>query len=156
MSISTARLQALRTGTLAAAEAKMKIPFMDRLMEKVSKTDAGCWLWTGHCYGNGYAAMSWQGRQQLLHRLSYEQLVGPIPDGMEIDHLCRKRNCVNPEHLEPVSRRENVRRAMRLSCVNGHLFTPENTWIGNDGKRYCRECRRVRNREQWRRKQAAK
>jgi hypothetical protein len=120
------------------------IPFADRLAAKIDITPDGCWEWTGYRYGNGYAAMGWLGRQRLLHRLAYEQLVEPIPHGLTLDHLCRVRHCVNPDHLEPVTQGENTRRAMRSHCKNGHEFTPDNTYVPADGKRYCRECRRQR------------
>jgi hypothetical protein len=72
-----------------------------------------------------------------------------------IDHLCRVKACINPAHLEPVTSGENTRRAMREACVHGHRFTPDNTYVPADGKRYCRECRRRRVREQRARKAAA-
>lgn len=104
-----------------------------------------CWLWTGLVQSNGYGVFNVAGRPQRAHRVSYEMHVGPIPPGLQIDHLCRVRKCVNPAHLEPVTARENSRRAMRTHCVNGHEFTSENTYM-NGGKRYCRTCRRDRNR----------
>jgi hypothetical protein len=143
-------------GSQQAARNKLAIPFESRLRVGITISDSGCWLWTGYAYSNGYAAMSWQGKQQLLHRLAYEHYVGPIPDGLQLDHLCRVRSCVNPDHLEPVTAMENTRRAMRLSCVNGHPFTPDNTYIPTDGKRYCRECRRRRVREYRQRRQESK
>lgn len=124
-----------------------------RFHKHVDKTD-GCWEWTGTKQANGYGAFYENGRVLRSHRWSYEHHVGPIPDGLQIDHLCRNRACVNPAHLEPVTALENARRAMRTHCVNGHEFTPENTYIPADGKRYCRECRRRRVREQRERRAA--
>ena len=83
--------------------------------------------------------------QMLAHRWSYEHFVGHIPDGLTIDHLCRNRRCVRPDHLEPVTSGENTRRAMRNTCIKGHPFDEANTWTYR-GKRYCRTCRRDRNR----------
>lgn len=130
----------------------LSIPLELRVKEQIVVTENGCWEWQGYRYGNGYAGMSWQGKQQLLHRLVYEHFVEAIPSDMQIDHLCRIRHCVNPAHLEVVTPRENTRRAMRTHCVNGHEFTPENTYTPIDGKRYCRACRRKRVRDQRARK----
>ena len=79
-------------------------------MEKVHITPNGCHQWTAYCGENGYGRFYLDGRGLLAHRWSYERHVGPIPHGLQIDHLCRNRGCVNPEHLEPVTPSENVRR----------------------------------------------
>lgn len=75
-----------------------------------SKTEDGCWLWNGHRESNGYGRFRHDGRRSGAHRFAYEAEVGPIPDGLTIDHLCRVRHCVNPAHLEAVTSRENTRR----------------------------------------------
>ena len=126
----------------------------DSKFERYVDRRSGCWIWAGHRYSNGYGAISHERKQVLAHRWSYERFVGPIPAGLVIDHLCRNKSCVNPEHLEPVTSRENSRRAMRSHCVNGHEFTTDNTWMYR-GKRYCRECRRRRVREFQQRGKAA-
>jgi hypothetical protein len=85
---------------------------------------------------------------KAAHRLFYEQLVGPIPDGLQLDHLCRVRHCVNPDHLEPVTQTANVLRGIgptavnagKTHCVHGHPFTPDNTYINKQGNRHCRAC----------------
>lgn len=108
----------------------------------------GCWLWTGFVEPSGYGRMTYGG-QQLAHRISYEHFVGPIPAGLQLDHLCRVRNCVNPEHLEPVTARENTLRgeapaalnARKTHCIRGHEFTPENTYVQSGGGRGCVACR---------------
>ena len=138
----------------AAAAKLLAIPVEGRLRDSSRVTDAGCWEWTRYRYSNGYAALSVNGKQRLAHRVAYETFVAPIPEGLTIDRLCRNRACVNPGHLEPVTSGENTRRAMRSHCVNGHPFNEENTWM-HKGKRYCRECRRRRNREQQRKKHDA-
>lgn len=121
-----------------------------RFWEKVSKDGpGGCWLWTANLSGGGYGNFHLDGRERVAHRLAYEWLVGPIPEGLDLDHLCRVRRCVNPAHLEPVTRRENVLRspiaiaaqhARKTHCPAGHEYTPENTYTYN-GWRCCRRCR---------------
>lgn len=113
----------------------------DRFWSKVEKTET-CWLWTGGTARNGYGSF-WDGnRIGRAHRYAYELLVGPIPEGLQLDHLCRVRLCVNPAHLEPVTQQENIRRAMvsRTHCKRGHEFTPENTVWLNAKHRRCRKC----------------
>lgn len=145
---------ASKIGVLAAREANSQ-PVEQRFMQYVKKdTSSGCWEWTGTLQKNGYSAFYCNGKIVRGHRWSYEHFTAPMPQGKEIDHLCRNRKCVNPSHLEPVTRKENMRRAMRFHCVNGHAFTPENTYM-HDGKRYCRECRRIRVRAYRRRKSNA-
>lgn len=117
-------------------------------LEKVDKTDT-CWNWTGYL-NLGYGVF----KSKRAHRVAYEHLVGPIPEGLVIDHLCRNRACVNPEHMEPVTNKENVLRgigpsaqAARLThCVNGHELKPENLNILTSKKtrlkRRCGACSR--------------
>lgn len=88
-----------------------------RLRQRYVEDESGCWLWVGECNDNGYGRFSVKGRKVYAHRSSYEIHVGPIPEGLHIDHLCRVRNCVNPEHLEPVTRSENVRRGIRARAA---------------------------------------
>lgn len=109
----------------------------------------GCWLWTakktpGKHAGYGVFAITAH-VQPMAHRYAYELLVGPVPEGLVLDHLCRVRNCVNPVHLEPVTQRENIMRQLNTGtethCPHGHEFTPENTYVAPKGYRQCRECK---------------
>jgi HNH endonuclease len=118
-------------------------------------SQSGCWLWTAHCSRDGYGRL-WDGERRVSpHRWIYSELVGPIPPGLEMDHLCRTRNCVNPEHLEPVTHRENILRgvsppalhARKTHCPQGHEYTAENTLVSSPrGVRVCRTCKRASDR----------
>lgn len=114
--------------------------------------DSGCWMWTGRLNEFGYGRYG----QRLAHRVMYELIVGPIPTGLELDHLCRVRACVNPAHLEPVDHTTNVKRGhgngRKTHCPSGHAYTPENTAVTQQGRRVCRECQRVHNRAYYARK----
>ena len=123
-------------------------PVSQRFWEKVSKGD-GCWDWKSCKTVSGYGAFSVGNKMQYAHRYSYEDFVGPIPAGLQLDHLCRNRGCVNPAHLEPVSQKVNLLRGMsppalnsrKDSCSRGHEYTVENTYRYPDGSRKCRTCR---------------
>lgn len=120
------------------------IPVIERLWARVDKSDpSGCWLWTGSHSLSGYGRIPFGRSTLATHRVAYEALVGVIPEGLELDHLCRNRGCCNPAHLEPVTHQENILRRTRLitHCPKGHEYTPENTkWI-KGSSRACRKCR---------------
>ena len=121
----------------------------DRFWSKVLRRDQGCWEWLGYHDANGYGKFAVRGFGRYAHRLIYELLTGPIPEGLELDHLCRNPRCIRPDHLEAVTHRENLMRgvgpaaqnARKTHCVNGHEFTPENIYWRGDGKgKQCRQC----------------
>lgn len=124
---------------------------------KISRPASGCWEWTAVKTRDGYARVTWKGKSFAGHRVSYSALVGPIPDGLELDHKCRNKACVNPAHLEPVTRLENMRRryATYTYCARGHEYTSANTYIRPNGARDCRACIRRRLAEYAARKAAA-
>lgn len=105
-----------------------------------------CWLWLGTKNSYGYGRLIINKHERGAHRFAYERQVGPIPAGLEIDHLCRVRHCVNPTHLEPVTTTVNIRRGIRANslkthCKYGHAFDEANTYRCH-GHRYCRACGR--------------
>lgn len=120
-----------------------------RVFKKVRMTST-CWWWTGQQNGHGYGLIRVGRRKLMAHRVVYEMRVGAIPNGFQLDHLCRNRACVNPTHLEPVIPRTNVLRgvghsavnASKTHCIHGHKFTAENTYIDPRGYRACRTCAR--------------
>lgn len=124
-----------------------KVDPLDRLMGRVTKTDS-CWIWTG-ALRNGYGAIGVEGKTLYTHRYVYQRVVGPVPTGLDLDHLCRNRTCCNPDHLEPVTRQENLRRAAIYrspvtACHNGHEYTAKNTYTNPSGYRTCKSCKAER------------
>lgn len=135
----------------------------ERLLAQRSVQPNGCWHWTGGLSEDGYGRCGYEGRTGVnVHRVAYEIFVGAIPDGLTINHRCHDadpacpggrcdhRRCFNPEHLEAVTNTSNILsgktpaaiNAAKVECVNGHPFTPDNTYIRPDGYRGCRICRR--------------
>lgn len=119
----------------------------ERFWAKVDKSSR-CWIWTGARSSTGYGNVWHGGRYRPAHRVAFELLIGPIPDGLHLDHLCRVRACVNPAHLEPVTCKENVRRGeqgvLKTHCPAGHPYDEANTRIVKGGYRQCRTCDRER------------
>lgn len=139
-------------------------PLIDRFLEKIQRHENGCWIFTGCLATTGYGKMSSSGpnrKSEYAHRISYELYNGLIPEGMEIDHLCRNRQCVNPEHLEVVTSALNMQRAApymilnpgnrgiheksKTHCPHGHEYSLENTYLDpRNGNRHCKACRKSR------------
>lgn len=123
----------------------------ERFWSKVDKTDS-CWVWKAALTQYGYGIFRIGGRDGFnigAHRYAYKEMFGSIPGGLDLDHLCRNRKCVNPAHLEPVTRQENVlrgvspaaRQAKQTHCIHGHELMGANLYLRNDGRRGCRTCR---------------
>ena len=119
---------------------------------------SGCWLWFKNRMIHGYGRFSVEDKDVLAHRWSYEHFIGPIPTGLTLDNLCRNRSCVNPNHLEPVTNRENILRgegitaknACKTYCLRGHPFDDLNTYHDKGGGRRCKTCMRLCQRLDWR------
>jgi hypothetical protein len=136
------RLHYERMSNFGSFDLPQPPPDCEVILSKIRVAESGCWEWQGHVNNRGYGRL--RGRV-YSHRASYEAFVGPIPDGLEIDHLCRNTRCCNPEHLEAVTPQENLRRTRAERCARGHEFTPENTYLRPDGKgRNCLACIRER------------
>jgi len=117
-----------------------------RITLQTRRTESGCIVWT-RTLNRGYAKIRVGGRKVYAHRYAYEQKYGPIPKGLELDHLCRTPACINADHLEPVSHPVNMGRgywAQKTHCANGHLFNKTNTRYRKEGGRACRSCARIR------------
>lgn len=143
--------------------------FRQRIRSRVVIDDNGCWMWQLYKDRHGYGRWQVAGVNLGAHRVSFEAFVGPIPDGLELDHTChtedqdcpggidcRHRACVNPAHLEPVTSVENVARSVgsngtKTKCPAGHAYDESNTYVTPAGTRQCRTCRASRSRERYRR-----
>ncbi len=132
-----------------------ELPLDQRFFAKVDvgNSPAGCWIWTAHVDDDGYGRLQVQRRSVRAYRIAYEMFVGPVPVGLQIDHLCREPGCVNPLHLEAVTREENLKRGRRAGghgrethCPQGHPYDDANTRRRPDGCRRCRTCERQRQR----------
>jgi hypothetical protein len=133
----------------------------ERWYPRIRLTEGGCWRWTGCRDVAGYSRVNVNRSPRLLHRLMFESLCGPIREGLELDHVCRNRWCVNPEHLDPVTTQENLRRSFEATghpngrkthCPKGHPYSEENTHLRPQGWRTCRECSRHRPKRKSRRR----
>jgi hypothetical protein len=128
------------------AREKLECRFKDKFDE-----EPGCWIWTAAMSNTGYGSIGVEGKTCHAHRIAYELWVGPIPEGAQIDHLCRERACVNPAHLEVVSAQENAKRGLngvlKTRCAQGHPWTEEHIYHRpGSGKKMCGTCNRERSR----------
>ena len=136
-------------------------PVRDRVYARLMLDPSGCALWTGALTTGGYGQIEIAGRLCLVHRVVWELEYGPIPEGIQLDHVwdagCRHKHCAALAHLEPVTPAENSqRRAARITnCTRGHEYTPQNTYTDSAGKRGCRTCR-VDATRRWRTRQVAR
>jgi len=136
-------------------------PLAERIKAAVIVDENGCWRWQRYVRSNGYGQIGVPGvGGQYVHRVAYETFVGPIPDGLQIDHLCRVRDCCNPDHLEAVTCRENLARGTgfvpvhiaKTHCPAGHPYDAENTYVRPSGTgRDCRRCKTAAT-TRWRRR----
>ena len=124
-----------------------------RFWSKVDKSNE-CWLWLTATNLNGYGRFRLNGKTRLAHRVAYEFVVGEIPEGLQLDHLCRVRLCVNPAHLEPVTCLKNNHRGLsgvsnrsKTHCPQGHAYDSSNTYVDKLNRRYCKACRKARMKE---------
>ena len=128
----------------------IKPTLAERMWKGFTREPDGCWMWRRKLSSGGYGRTKVGRKDWAAHRLVYTLIVGPIPEGLELDHLCRNRACVNPSHLEPVTHYENGRRSpiaygrAKTACPNGHEYTPENTAVRKGKWRECLTCRRAR------------
>lgn len=141
----------------------LPVDLLDLIADRFGVSD-GCWIWTGYKNARGYGRVKHGGRWHAAHRVLYELIEGPIPEGLELDHVrargCRSTSCVRPSHLEPVTSYENMIRGdgvgalnmRKTHCPSGHEYNKENTHITPTGRRVCRECHRIHQRAYMERK----
>ena len=136
-------------GKLRFSSDEAKYNFLSRIDIQLQDQ---CWEWKGSCDAGGYGRLTWQGYIASAHRIMYQLTYGDIPQGLEIDHLCSNRKCVNPRHLEAVTHKTNVQRGAnttRTYCKHGHLYNDSNTRINNRGARTCKICICIRQQIYW-------
>ena len=133
----------------SAARRPRNIDWHDWFWHYVNKTNS-CWLWYGGKDKRGYGNFSFGRHGRKSHIVAYELIIGKVPEGLELDHLCKNHGCVNPEHLEPVTHKENLLRgdgwgavnSRKTHCKNGHLLTEDNIYKSIKTKRQCKICTR--------------
>ena len=144
------KVKSKTTGQFISAQSPVE-RFIEKV-EIVEESAGGCWLWRGWTNTNGYGLFHNGMRDVMAHRWAYELYVGPIPEGLQLDHLCRVHNCVNPEHLEAVTCQTNILRgnspqainSRKTHCLRGHPFAGKNLYVAPNGWRQCRACKQIR------------
>lgn len=138
-----------------------RFPIMERIQGLSEVNERGCWLWKGDKDPKGYARIKIEGKKKRAHKVAYETVYGPVPEGLQLDHFaCDTKHCVNPDHVRPTTALENVlrsnnigsRNAAKTHCPQGHPYTDENTYFTSDKRRRCRACLRERWRQERERK----
>ena len=130
------------------------LPLMPRVSANTDVDEGGCWLWKKSTFASGYGQIRVNNQNRLLHRAVYEELVGELPEGVQLHHVCGVRRCCNPAHLLPVTAAQHMllddiparRNALKTHCPHGHAYDTENTYRAKNGQRKCRACQRERGR----------
>lgn len=127
---------------------------VQRCLDRTIHNDDGCWVWQGTVDNNGYPTIHVRPRTLRVHRFLYAQLVRNPPPGLVLHHVCFNKRCVNPDHLEELTRAEHKRvhpyvTPRSEACFRGHQWTPDNTYVGNNGQRFCRACGHIRAAKLW-------
>lgn len=155
------RIEPLTNARLSCMANRTLLNLPPRLQSKIAPCPmSGCWFWTAAQFAHGYGKTSKKDKTVRAHNVVYELIKGPIPPGLVLDHLCRVRSCVNPDHLEPVTETENIRRGVSFSAINfrkthcpqGHPYSPENTYRRKRRKhsiRVCKACTTIRSKKRW-------
>lgn len=131
---------------------RSKQPILERIAASTIMLPNNCHGWTASRAGHGYPYISFNGKRQLVHRITHEQMFGPIPEGKEAHHECENKGCINPLHIRPVSHSENIKLSnpwksswlrKKTHCPEGHEYNQSNTYLWR-GYRHCRSCRKTR------------
>jgi hypothetical protein len=129
---------------------------LERLEQRVSFDDDGCWRWTGHVQTRGYGQMQVNHRMIVVHKLAWTLFRDEVPEGMDVHHRCEEKRCVNPDHLELVEHtKHKAAHHRKTHCKRGHAFTAENSYVSGTGAKRCRTCIQA-SRDRWLARQKAR
>lgn len=145
---------------ISKTNTQIRISVIERFLNKIKILDSGCWKWISTITNQGYGQFWFNGKQRSSHRFIYKYYHGEVNSSLVLDHLCRNRKCVNPEHLEQVSIKENILRGngfaalniKKTHCKNGHEFIDNNTHLDSNGHRRCKFCNKIRQQQFQKRK----